>query len=173
MIFTTQQNLSCCAPQTKSSYLCPTCEQKGQKLQSQTIKAQLKKALLSSISVSLENFNFCTNATCDTVYYADDRSVHFGQSAIKTKVTLKNSDPKTPLCYCRKLLKEDVYKMINNKETNISQKVRDIIASGKSVCEKSNPKGICCTEDVKYFLETLAIPWEADQTSKFSIKPPS
>ncbi|MDQ1339639.1 MAG: hypothetical protein QG567_792, partial [Campylobacterota bacterium] len=28
------------------------------------------------------------------------------------------------------------------------------IARGKSFCEKSNPKGVCCTDDVKAFVES-------------------
>lgn len=50
--------------------------------------------------------------------------------------------------------------MINTKEENIAQKVFDIISSGKSVCEKVNPRGVCCTEDVTSFLTEYGIDYK-------------
>ena len=41
-----------------------------------------------------------------------------------------------------------------------AQKIKAIIKGGKSFCEKSNPKGVCCTEDVKEFLKSHNIEWD-------------
>ena len=175
MIFTEKkESPSCrCATQVNATSVCPQCRQKGSNVEAITVKSQLKKEALSSMRSGMAAFNFCSNPGCDTVYYANDGSESFGQKEIKSKVTLKNSDPKTPLCYCKKLLKRDVLAMIENNEANIAEKVKAIIAEGKSFCEKSNPKGTCCTDDVKHFLAGYGIPWEKPKQQLFSMMPPS
>jgi hypothetical protein len=151
-----------CSSTSKSSIVCPTCDAYGLKVSQTTIKSQLKKELLDGLKI-LDEFNFCSNSLCDTVYYND--KIIFNQNDIKAKVTMKNSDLDTPLCYCKKLLKKDFYTMVENKEENIGAKIKAIIRDGKSFCEKSNPKGICCTEDVKEFLQSHNIVWD-DENNK-------
>ena len=173
MVFnTTKPTQSCgCATQESTTVACPNCHQHGSNVDAVTVKAQLKKEVRSHMRLSLDDFNFCANPKCDTVYYANDGSETFAQNDIKSKVTVKNDDPKTPLCYCRKLLKENVITMIENNESDIAEKVKTIIASGRSICEKTNPRGTCCTEDVKEFLAGYGIPWEKPQKSMFTLKP--
>ncbi|WP_345974909.1 hypothetical protein [Sulfurimonas sp. HSL3-7] len=175
MIFTDKkESPSCgCATQVNAASVCPQCHQKGSKVEAVTVQSQLKKEPLSNMHSTRDAFNFCTNPVCDTVYYADDGSESFGQKEIKSKVTLKNDDPKTPLCYCKKLLKGDVLAMIEKGEPDIAEKVKAIIANGKSFCEKSNPKGTCCTDDVKNFLAGFGISWEKPKKQMFSMMPPS
>ena len=148
---TTNDSSSCgCSNSEVASITCPFCRTNGRKVTALTMHSQLKKEYQEQYE-SFENFNFCTNPHCSNVYY-NDQGITIGQEQIKTKVTLKNSDPSTPLCYCKKLLKEQFYDMVRAGEPNIAQKIKEIIANGKSFCEKSNPKGVCCTEDVNLFL---------------------
>lgn len=174
MIFTQNtQSAGCsCSSNTMVSIECSNCGFKGFKVTAVTIKSQLKKDTLENVKSSLEEFNFCNNPQCDTVYYSNNGDESFNQMDIKSKVTIKNDDPKTPLCYCRKLLKQDVLKMIEAKEENIAAKIKAILSEGKSFCEKSNPKGICCTEDIKIFLTDYGINWN-EPKQLFSINPPS
>lgn len=156
-----KESSSCgCNEEEKSTNICPNCNSKGTKVTGVTIKAQLKKELYENLSNSSDDFNFCNTPKCDTVYYANDESEVYTQDDIKTKVALKNEDPQTPLCYCRRLLKQNVIDMINNKEENIAQKVFDIVSSGKSVCERVNPRGVCCTEDITRFLADYGIDYQ-------------
>ena len=173
MVLTTnKESESCgCATQEVVSVLCPHCNKNGSNVDAVTVKAQLKKEARNSMRLDMDEFNFCTNPKCDTVYYSNDGSETFAQADIKSKVTIKNDDPKTPLCYCRKLLKESVIEMIENKEPNIAQKVKAIIADGKSVCEKSNPKGTCCTDDITSFLAEYGIDFNETKRPKFSLNP--
>ncbi|NOQ32351.1 MAG: hypothetical protein GQ570_14675 [Helicobacteraceae bacterium] len=175
MISTTnQESNSCrCATQETVAVTCPHCNQNGNNVDSVTIKAQLKKEKRLSMHLDLNEFNFCSNPSCDTVYYSNDRSETFVQVDIKSKITVKNDDVKTPLCYCRKLLKERVIGMIENNEFNIAQKVKAIISDGKSFCEKSNPKGTCCTDDITSFLAEYGINFNENNKVKFSLKPNS
>jgi Zinc binding domain len=161
MLFTDakQTTSSGCSTQSTTQHCCPECTKVGNNVGAITLKSQLKKESFTKMQSSIDEFSFCINPKCDTVYYSHDSSETFTQAEIKSKVTIKNNDPKTPLCYCRKLLKENVIEMIKNKESNIPTKIKDILASGKSFCEKSNPRGNCCTEDIKNFLADYEINW--------------
>jgi hypothetical protein len=170
----TNESVSCeCSVSTNSTNLCPNCNEIGLRVKEITIKSQLKKEYFSDLKSLSNEFNFCNSPKCDTVYYSNDGSEVFNQSQIKSKVTIKNDNPKTPLCYCQKLLKERVLKMIEDNESDIHVKVKSIIADGKSFCEKSNPRGICCSEDVKTFLIDNGIDLNEGKKQLFSIKPPS
>jgi uncharacterized protein with NRDE domain len=173
MIFTKTPTTDCgCSTYANSNTVCPNCNRQGININGITIKSQLKKELFNEMKSSIDNFNFCTNAKCDTVYYSCDSNEIFFQKDIKSKVTIKNDNPKTPLCYCRKLLKENVIKMINDGKEDIAAKVKSILSEGKSFCEKSNPKGVCCTEDIKDFLSQFDISWDKPKKGMFSINPP-
>jgi hypothetical protein len=158
---TTDTQSGCgCSSSAGAGTPCPACGTYGRKISALTAKSQLKKEVASFYSDRLDSLNFCTNPSCSFVYYDDSGSALIHQDEIKSKVTLKNNDLATPLCYCQKLLKKDFYAMVAAGEENIAAKLKAIIASGKSFCEKSNPKGVCCTEDVKAFVESHGITWE-------------
>lgn len=173
MIFTNKiETESCgCATQEEATHRCPHCGKSGSKVDAITIKSQLKKEARANMKSGLDAFNFCTNPECATVYYSSDRSETFSQSDVKSKVTIKNDDPKTPLCYCKKLLKESVIEMIQSNEPDIAKKVKAIISEGKSFCEKSNPKGRCCTEDITSFLKEYGIDFNETKKTAFSLNP--
>lgn len=175
MLFsTTKQTSNCeCSVTTSATKNCPICNSQGLSVKEITLKSQLKKEYFNELKSSKDSFNFCSNPKCDTVYYSNDGSETFHQNDVKSKVTIKNDDSKTPLCYCRKLLKENVLQMIANNEKNIYDKVKSIIAEGKSFCEKSNPKGVCCTEDIKTFLTANGVNLNEGKKQIFSIKTPS
>jgi len=155
-----------CSSSASAGVKCPACHTVGRKVSALTAKSQLKKEVASFYEAHLEELNFCTNPACSYVYYDESGSVLIHQDEIKSKVTIKNNDLSTPLCYCQKLLKKDFYSMVSAGEKNIASKLKAIIASGKSFCEKSNPKGVCCTEDVKAFVESHGIAWDDGSTSQ-------
>lgn len=154
-----------CATSDEAINLCPNCNSKGIDVKAVTVKSQLKKEKRETMNSSIDDFNFCTTPKCDTVYYSNDGKETFGQADIKSKIASKNDDPKTPLCYCKKLLKENVVEMINSKEENIPGKIKAILSAGKTFCEKSNPRGTCCTEDVTRFLADYGIDYTSGGSS--------
>jgi len=139
---------------------CPGCGLAGRKVSAVTVASQLKKEVLPRYADRAETFNFCTNPACPHVYYDDSGAVAIGQEALRTRVTIKDDAPSTPLCYCKKLLKSDFYKMLEEGVPDVAGAVKAIIGSGKSFCEKSNPKGVCCTEDVRVFLSRHGLAWD-------------
>lgn len=154
-----------CATSNDSLNLCPNCNSKGLDVQGITVKSQLKKDKFESMISSREDLNFCTTPKCDTVYYSNDGKETFAQADIKSKITSKNDDINTPLCYCKKLLKENVIEMIKNKEKKIPEKIKEIVSVGKTFCEKSNPRGTCCTEDLTRFLADYGMKYNVGESS--------
>ena len=144
--------------------LCPHCNSKGIELSAVTLKAHLRKEKFQTMSSSKDDFNFCTTPKCDTVYYSNDGEETFSQADVRSKVAIKNDDLKTPLCYCKKLLKQNVLDMIKNKEEDIPTKISKIISEGKTFCEKANPRGTCCPEEITKFLADYGIDY-GDSTS--------
>lgn len=157
-----------CGTANKALNACPTCNSKGTVVSGITIKSQLKKEKFENIQHQKDDFNFCNTKKCDTVYYSNDGKEFYNQEDIKSKVAVKNEDLKTPLCYCKKLLKQNVVDMINNKEENIAQKVKDIVSDGKHFCEKANPRGVCCTEDIINFLADYGIDYNEKSSNENS-----
>ena len=110
MIFTTtKEKSSCCDDESgcstspKAEHSCPSCKKYGLKINQITLKAQLKKEYFDKLKTQMDQFNFCSNPICDIVYYSNDNSKSYNQSQVKSKITIKNNDPKTPLCYCKKI----------------------------------------------------------------------
>jgi len=140
---------------------CPACKKSGKKVSETTIKAQLKKEKRETVEDITDAFCFCTNPSCSVVYYSDSTDTLFYETDIKSKVTIKNDDPSTPLCYCHKYKKADAIEdMKNLSSKELVKKIKAIISQDKSFCQKSNPKGSCCTQDIKDFLASHEIAWE-------------
>lgn len=164
----TDTNSCGCGETNTSNVECSHCNEKGIKVSAVTLKAQLKKEHFEKLNHSADDFHFCTNANCDTVYYSSDGTETYVQEDVKSKVACKNEDLKTPLCYCKKLLKKDVLQMIEEQQENIPSKIKAIITEGKTFCEKSNPRGTCCTQDIDTFLAKHGIDWSAQEKSRQS-----
>ena len=144
---------------------CPACGKSGKRVEAQTVNAQLKKEFKESLSHEADQFCFCTTPECDTVYYSLDGEESFPQAAIKSKVTIKNDDPSTPLCYCHKYTKQDALDDMKTMESHrLVRKIKEMIA-GNKVCKKANPKGSCCTMDIRLFLAEHNIVWDEKRVS--------
>ncbi|MBE5397202.1 hypothetical protein HT747_18875 [Brevibacillus borstelensis] len=64
---------SCCQPSSTKPATpsqCPVCHQKGKSIQMITLKAMLQPPALEIIHPEL-NYSFCTNPSCEVVYFCD------------------------------------------------------------------------------------------------------
>ena len=139
---------------------CPECNKSGKTVNPITIKSQVLKEKKETIKSDMDAFCFCTSPECGVVYYANDGSEIFYEADIKSKVTIKNDDPSTPLCYCHKYKKADALADMKELEPKaLVKKIRAMI-DGEKFCQKANPKGSCCTADIKSWLAKHNIPWE-------------
>lgn len=159
MLFTTTQTTS--TPKKKDSYVCPQCGKEGKSVKEETIKAQLLKEKREHLRSNMGSFHFCTSPECRVVYYNKRGDECFYEADIKAKVTIKNDDPATPLCYCHKYKKADALEDMKHLDPKaLVKKIKAIISKDKSFCQKANPKGSCCTADIKSWLAERNIPWE-------------
>lgn len=145
----------------KETSPCPKCGKAGKSVKAVTINAQLLKEKRENMKSDMESFHFCTSPECGVVYYNKNGNECFYEGDIKAKVTIKNDDPTTPLCYCHKYKKGDALEDIKQLDPKaVVKKIKGIISRDKSFCQKANPKGSCCTSDIKSWLAERNIPWE-------------
>ena len=167
MIFSVTKNM-----QTKKIDIkrCPKCDVQGKSIDEVTIKAQLKKEKRETMGSKPDELIFCNSSGCGVVYYSSSNNELFFEEDVKSKVTCKNEDPATPLCYCRKYKKADAQRdMQNMEDKELVQHIKKILSQGKSSCKKTNPKGSCCTADIKKWLKKYGIIW--DDEKKFVLTP--
>ena len=139
---------------------CPECGKSGKTVNPVTIKSQLAKEKRETLVSEMDDFCFCTTPECGVVYYSKDGKEIFHEADVKSKVTIKNDDPATPLCYCHKYKKADALADMKVMEPKaLVKKIRAMI-DGEKFCQKANPKGSCCTADIKRWLAKHNIPWE-------------
>jgi hypothetical protein len=129
---------------------CPKCRQQGVVVGLVTLNAQIKNEFKAFIG-DKEHF-FCTSKVCEVVYYKSNGEL-LTKDKIKSLITLKDEEPQTPLCYCFKVLKGDVLaELATNGSSDVIKRIEEKMKGKKCFCEKANPKGRCCTEDIKIWL---------------------
>jgi len=86
------------------------------------------------------------------VYYSD-KGQRFTASDLINRVTCKDPSPETPLCYCFKISKQDALDEMNaTGRSTVLSSIREQMDSKGCFCEKSNPRGACCLEEVTAWL---------------------
>lgn len=132
---------------------CPTCQNAGTPVNRITPQHTLKGPFRSTLS-SEDNYHFCENPECDTVYFSADGEQSFSSKQLINRVTCKDSSPETPLCYCYKITKGDALKEYQESgESTVSQQIEQKMTEKSCFCDKSNPRGICCTDEIKDWLK--------------------
>ncbi|MBK24546.1 MAG: hypothetical protein CME70_11180 [Halobacteriovorax sp.] len=130
------------------SFSCPSCQNKGVKVQTITLQALLKDCCKEKINVELQ-YKFCKNSDCETVYFSADTSHYFLKDELTVKATLKDEGLEVNVCYCFGHTRASVLDEI--KRTGKSTVLEDIKAKMKDpgcFCETSNPQGGCCLGNV-------------------------
>lgn len=157
---TTTQSCDC-IPAEDAQVVCPNCGLEGTKVSDITINSQIKEERLNTLVSKKNLFNFCSAAKCPVVYYSNDQKEMIKQEEVKNRVSIKDENLDTPLCYCRNLTKRDVIKMIrDDKEEDIAGKIKYMLFNGPCHCEQTNPRGVSCTEDLTIFLLQYGIVYD-------------
>ncbi|MEF3191710.1 MAG: hypothetical protein K6347_04045 [Campylobacterales bacterium] len=143
--------------QAPTVVLCPQCGSVTKKTKSETLKAQVFKEHLSQIDLE-RDWYFCPGERCDVVYCSPGFSRLVRTNEIKSRVTLKDEHPTTPLCYCFTITKADVLAEAQVAGgTRVFARIQEHRARKNSFCAKANPKGHCCTEDIALWLQRQGI----------------
>ncbi|NOR52299.1 MAG: hypothetical protein GQ470_06725 [Gammaproteobacteria bacterium] len=154
---------SCCTPPDGDKSLdtlypnCPSCDQPGQLVNEITPRHTLKGSLRKTLSTTTD-YHFCENPTCDTVYFNRDGEQIFTTEQLINRVTCKDPSPETPLCYCFKITKGDaLYEYQDSHQSSVLEVIEEKMGERSCFCDKSNPRGICCTTEIKVWLKAKGI----------------
>lgn len=126
---------------------CPNCNTNGQNIDNATIKCMIKVSLHRVEDVKHQ---FCANADCDVVYFAEDDSEIFHTADMRERVYQKEPDKADVLvCYCFFYTLNDI--QTESRASENSAIVDDIkygIKQGHCACDWRNPQGNCCLGNV-------------------------
>lgn len=158
-------NCDCGTGQTQSEIACPVCRKLGRTVNPTTPRHTLTRTVRDKLNAE-HHYHFCENPDCDVVYYNNQDTSVFTTSELKNAVTIKDESPETPLCYCFKVLKKQALEDIaRTGTTNVFQHIQSKMKSGQSCfCEKANPRGDTCTQDIQRWLVAQGIT-DTDQPS--------
>lgn len=133
---------SCCssAPhQTgKRTLLCPACGQKGSPIPWHILLLHLRAPW--QWTDSAEQFGFCANPACDTVYFGET-GAHIVLADVRTEIGVKSTSPEATLCYCYGINYGQA------SDPSLRQFVIEQTRRGQCACEARNPSGRCCLAD--------------------------
>ncbi|MEG3639975.1 putative iron-sulfur cluster-binding metallochaperone [Magnetococcus sp. PR-3] len=143
---------------------CPTCKNLGSVVKPLTPKHTLKAEFRSHVNEH-GHYHFCESPSCPVVYYDALSESVFTQDQLINRVTIKDDHPKTPLCYCFKVLKEDALKELAQQgTTDVIAMIQERMKKHGCQCEKLNPRGGCCLQDIKQWLAQQGIHPESQST---------
>ena len=141
---------------------CPSCGQKGKKVDTQTVK--------SLLAISLEEVNesvvyrFCKTADCPITYFGGESS-SFTESQLRENVHQKHPhDADVLVCYCYQHTPGSIRSEIAlNGQTDVVARVTAGTKAGTCACDIRNPQGSCCLGNVskvvkKIMAETDSVP---------------
>ncbi|MCW8827370.1 MAG: hypothetical protein OQK78_13205 [Gammaproteobacteria bacterium] len=149
---------SCCAPSTTiSTASCPACAKRGIQIDNITPRHTLKREFREEIATA-NHYYFCETADCNTVYFSEDGKQSFTTEQLINPVTCKSTSPETPLCYCYKITKGDVIDEYQRSgESSVIEQIEQKMADKPCFCDKSNPRGVCCTTEIERWMKDQGI----------------
>jgi hypothetical protein len=148
----------CGTGQIKSTVACPVCRKLGSTVRLVTPENTLIRDARTKID-SEHDYHFCENPDCDVVYYNEQDTSVFTTDQLKNRVTLKDDSPETPLCYCFKVLKKQALEEIaKTGTTDVFETIQAKMKPGQNCfCEKSNPRGDTCVQDIQNWLKERGV----------------
>ncbi len=117
-------------------------------------------------------YSFCESPGCDVVYYhslpsqaGGSTGAVFTTGQLINRVTVKDGSPDTPLCYCFKVLKgEALDEIARTGGVDIKALMDRRRKPGQDCfCERSNPRGDCCTADIRDWLSAQGLDVDPDE----------
>ncbi|MGC8878266.1 MAG: putative iron-sulfur cluster-binding metallochaperone [Anaerolineae bacterium] len=135
---------------------CPVCNQRGKKVEGQTVKAMLA---LSLAHVSHGAYLFCSTPTCPVVYFSADGMQHFTIEQVRERVYQKDPDTDEVLvCYCFRYSVGDIRAAVRaNKADSIVEAIKAGVRAGQCACDIRNPQGSCCLGNVHALIKRFQI----------------
>ena len=144
---------------------CPTCGQKGKKVDSITIKAMLNVSLLALREMP---YLFCRTAACPVVYFSADGLQVFTTDQIRVPVYQKKPNDDTVLvCYCFHHSPTTIRaELLATGTSTVVEAIARGIQADQCACEIRNPQGSCCLGNVQVILEWVQHELGAEERGK-------
>lgn len=140
----------CCGEQAQEKNhrrFCPINGQKGQRVDSNTLRHLIKENKRSEIKDS--GYYFCKDFDCNTVYYHIESGQCFDKLDLRVRVGLKESEDPVWVCYCFDISKKMILEEIATMGKSIfGDRIRQEVMDGHCECEVKNPSGRCCLREV-------------------------
>lgn len=134
--------------------ICPSCSQKGKKIDTQTVK--------SLLAISLEEVNesvvyrFCKTVDCPITYFGGDSST-FTEAQLRESVHQKHPhDDDVLVCYCYQHTPGSIRAEVAlNGQTDVVSRVTAGTKAGTCACDIRNPQGSCCLGNVSKVVKQI------------------
>ncbi len=141
------------APPTPSDH-CPACGQKGQKVDSLTVKAMLSVSLKA---VRDTTYRFCRTADCEVVYFAGEGRQTFTRAQMREAVYQKEPhNPEVLVCYCFRHSPASIKaELLRTGCSTVVEQINTGIKAGQCACDIRNPQGSCCLGNVSQLVKRL------------------
>ena len=132
------------APSTAN---CPVSHTVSRKVQRRTLEHLLKPEKVGLIQDV--QYYYCTEPTCEVVYFSNEKVKYFTTDDIAVKVFSKDQGADVNVCYCFDWTRGRIRQQIEEtgKSTAAMEIAREIKA-GRCECDIKNPKGECCLGEV-------------------------
>lgn len=141
--------------EVKKTAVCPSCSQKGKKVDTQTVKAMLQVSL-KAIHPTAE-YRFCKTSDCHITYFTTDGEQVFTEAELRVPVHQKHPDvDDVPVCYCFHHSPGSIREAFQSNSR--SQAISDItegIQAEQCACDIRNPQGSCCLGNVRAVVKQI------------------
>ena len=130
---------------SKKNLTCPECHTQQKSVDYKTVLFHIRSPLNQNLPDS--SFYFCTNADCNTVYFAET-GITFDKSMVRGHVGQKRLDDERTLCYCFGVTQKQVKEEIKSQGYSPSKEwVKEQTKNHLCACDLRNPSGKCCLKD--------------------------
>jgi hypothetical protein len=131
---------------------CPTNGVVGKPVKLSTVKNLLDFDSLARIKPD-EQFFFCSDDACQTVYYSSHQT--YDTSNLRIRVYQKDSAPEVPVCYCFGWTREKLELQVTSGSVSAPGEIRSHIKANRCACDLRNPQGSCCLGNVESYIRGL------------------
>jgi hypothetical protein len=152
---------SCCTPTVAAKengsaqpHHCPSCGQKGKKVDHITLKAMLNVSLLALRDTP---YLFCRTTDCEVVYFSAAGAQAFTKAEIRVPVHQKEpTDETVPVCYCFWYSPATIRaEWLATGASTVIAAINGGIRAGQCACEVRNPQGRCCLGNVSRVVKQI------------------
>ena len=140
---------SCSVPQEQKvdTAVCPTCGQKGKRVDTQIVKAMLTVSL-EAIRPSA-TYRFCRTQDCPVVYFGSEDGQIFTEADLRERVHQKHpNDEEVSVCYCFNHSPGSIRAEFARGVTDVVARITAGTETGQCACDIRNPQGSCCLGNV-------------------------